>query len=106
MEALPNDNLSRSALAEQFGDIAEMEQRRGSVSAQRSKMAGSNQCNVGNGRKMCKSISRIQQDLPQLGAETATWEGGTRFLDGQARKKLGTGEGKSQFQSHNRVPIK
>ena len=55
MEALPNDNLSRSALAEQFGDIAEMEQRRGSVSAQHSKMAGSNQCNVGNGRKMCSA---------------------------------------------------
>ena len=44
--------------------------------SQCSKMGGSNQCNVGNGRKMCKSISRIQYsearyDYPQLGGGDA-----------------------------------
>ena len=52
----------------------------------------------------CKSISRIQRDLPQLGAGTQRKKGGTRFLDGQAGEKLGQGRGDAQC--HNRVPIK
>ena len=84
-------------MAEQFGDIAEMEQRRGSVSAQHSKMAGSNQCNVGNGRKMCNAspfpvYSKIFLSKGQ-GRQVGR-EGGTRFLAGQAGKKLGQGRGR------------
>ena len=108
MEALPNDNLSRSALAEQFGDIAEMEQRRGEGVFQRSAARWPEVISamLGMGERCA-----VQVHFPYTATSSSVRGGdgkerGRDALFGLDRLGKSSGQGRGSFSVKTGFPIK